>query len=72
MSVTRRFGVEGMSCGGCERSLSQAVSRLPGVSRVEASHVDHSATVVYDEQSVTPEAIAAAIRDAGYVPASER
>ena len=71
MSITRRFTVEGMSCGGCERSLSQAVSRLPGVSSVEASHADRSATVIYDEQRVTPEAIAAAIRDAGYVPAGE-
>ena len=68
MSITRRFTVEGMSCGGCERSLSQAVSRLPGVTSVKASHADRSATVIYDEQAVTPEAITAAIRDAGYEP----
>lgn len=69
MSVTRRFDVTGMSCGGCERSLTSAVSRLPGVSAVAASHVDQTATVTYDETAVTPEAIAAAIRDAGYEPA---
>jgi len=72
MSVTRRFDVTGMSCGGCERSLKSAVSRLPGVSVVAASHEDQSATVTYDEGTVTPEAIAAAIRDAGYVPQPER
>ena len=69
MSVTRRFDVTGMSCGGCERSLTRAVSRLPGVSAVDASHVDQTATVTYDENTVTVEAIVAAIRDAGYAPA---
>lgn len=69
MSVTRRFTVTGMTCGGCERSLSRAVSRLPGVSTVEASHADRSATVTYDDTLVTPEAIAAAIKEAGYQPA---
>jgi copper chaperone CopZ len=69
MSVTRRFDVTGMSCGGCERSLTRAVSQLPGVSAVDASHVDRTATVTYDENAVTPDAIAEAIRDAGYVPA---
>jgi Cu+-exporting ATPase len=69
MSVTRRFGVEGMTCGGCERSLGRAVSRLAGVERVTASHADRSATVTYDEALVTPDAIAEAIRDAGYQPA---
>ena len=68
MSVTRRFGVEGMSCGGCERSLGQAVSRLAGVESVTASHTERSATVTYDDTLVKPEAIAAAIRDAGYQP----
>jgi copper chaperone CopZ len=72
MSITRRFAVEGMSCGGCERSLSQAVSRLPGVTSVKASHADRSATVIYDEQAVTPEEITAAIRGAGYEPAAEQ
>lgn len=68
MSVTRRFTVTGMTCGGCERALSRAVSRLPGVDAVTASHAEQRATVTYDETQVTPEAIAAAIRDAGYEP----
>lgn len=72
MSVTRRFDVTGMSCGGCERSLTKAVSRLPGVNKVSASHAEQTATVTYDENSVTPQAIVAAIRDAGYEPGSEQ
>jgi copper chaperone CopZ len=71
MAVTHRFRVEGMTCGGCERSLGRAVSRLAGVERVDASHAEHSATVTYDDAVITPEAIAAAIREAGYQPTSE-
>jgi P-type Cu+ transporter len=68
MAVTRRFGVTGMTCGGCERALGRAVSRVPGVQEVSASHAERAATVTYDESLTTPEAIAAAIRDAGYQP----
>ena len=68
MSITRRFTVEGMSCGGCERSLSLAGWRLQGGSAGKPSHAARSASVIYDEQAVTPEAITAAIRDAGYEP----
>ena len=68
MAITRRFDVTGMTCGGCERALSRAVSRLPGVEQVSASHTDQSATVTYDESIVSPDAIAEAIRDAGYQP----
>jgi copper chaperone CopZ len=57
-----------MTCGGCERALGRAVGQLPGVQSVAASHVDQVATVTYDEAIVTPEAIAAAIRNAGYTP----
>jgi len=68
MSTTRRFEVTGMTCGGCERALGRAVSRLPGVEQVSASHAEQSATVIYDENVVSPDAIAEAIRDAGYLP----
>lgn len=68
MAITRRFDVTGMTCGGCERALGRAVSRLPGVEQVSASHAEQSATVTYDENVVSPDAIAAAIRDAGYQP----
>lgn len=57
-----------MTCGGCERALGRAVSQLPGVQSVTASHAEQSATVTYDDAIAAPEAIAAAIRTAGYTP----
>jgi copper chaperone CopZ len=68
MSITRRFDVTGMTCGGCERALGRAVSRVPGVQDVSASHTDRVAIVTYDEGVTTPAAIATAIRQAGYEP----
>ena len=62
MSVTRRFDVTGMSCGGCERSLTRAVSRLPGVSKVSASHAEQTATITYDDDA--GELLSAALRRA--------
>lgn len=68
MATTRRFGVTGMTCGGCERALGRAVGQLPGVESVAASHLEHVATITYNEAVVTPDAIATAIRNAGYTP----
>jgi copper chaperone CopZ len=42
MATTRRFGVTGMTCGGCERALGRAVSQLPGVESVTASHAEQA------------------------------
>lgn len=57
--------VEGMSCGGCENSIRNAVGRLPGVAEVRADHttgrveIDASATIDL-------EAVRTAITEAGF------
>ena len=56
--------VEGMSCSHCLRMVSEALSRLEGV-RVESVQVGR-ARVEYDPDTVTPEAVAAAVTAAGY------
>jgi len=63
MSYT--FKVQDMTCGGCATSLKRAVSRVPGVSTVEAT--PSSKDVVVDAVAdVSREAIVAAIQAAGY------
>ena len=63
MSYT--FKVEDMTCGGCAASIKRAVSRVPGVSGVEAT--PSSKDVVVDTSAdVSREAIIAAINAAGY------
>lgn len=58
--------VTGMSCGGCEQNVEDAVSELDGVTAVEA---DHEADRVVIDGSVSTGDARAAIKDAGYEPA---
>ncbi|MEI6131607.1 MAG: copper chaperone CopZ [Bacillota bacterium] len=58
--------VEGMSCGHCESAVKKAVSALSGVSSVEVSLEEKTATVGYEETKVTVEVIKEAIEDQGY------
>lgn len=58
--------VQGMTCAGCEEHITSAVSALPGVGKVTASHSDGSAEVWYDPQVATTNEIIAAIDSTGY------
>ena len=61
-----QIAVGGMSCGGCVRSVTQVLTGMAGVASAEVSLADARATVKYDPALVTPAAMAAAIRDAGF------
>lgn len=56
--------IEGMSCGHCINAVNQALGAVPGV-EIDSVRIGQ-AEVRYDERSVTPEQIEAAITDAGY------
>ena len=60
--------VTGMHCGGCERSVRQALERLPGVERAVAEHIGDEVEVVYDPALVGPAEIRTAIVAAGFTP----
>ena len=60
---TASYGVDGMTCNGCVRSVTNALTRaLPDV-KVDVSLADNRVTV---SGSHTPEQIAAAVEDAGF------
>lgn len=65
-TVTSVFRVEGMTCGGCEVGVKMRVEKLDGVTAVDASYEDGTATVTYDPEKVTPEVIVEAIETLGY------
>ena len=56
--------VEGMACTGCEENVTNAVSGVDGVQRVEADHESGSVSVTANED--TRGAVERAIHDAGY------
>lgn len=58
-----RYQVDGMSCGHCIQAVTKAVTAVDPAAQVE---VDLAAKEVRVETSTAEEAIAAAIRDAGY------
>jgi copper chaperone len=64
--VTQEFVVEGMHCQGCVRSVTGAVSQVPGVTRVDVSLDKKAATVQFDSTAVKPATIVAAIEGAGF------
>ena len=59
------FKVADMTCGGCAASIKQAVSRVPGVSGVDANPSSKD-VVVNVSADVSRETIVAAINGAGY------
>jgi copper chaperone CopZ len=69
-SVTQIFPVEGMTCAGCEASISGALKKIDGVSKVEASHVKKQVSVSFDPKKVQPKAIVDAINKLGEYKAS--
>ncbi|NOR48704.1 MAG: copper chaperone, partial [Methanosarcinaceae archaeon] len=47
--TTETIKIEGMSCGHCQMTVTNAISGVDGVSNVEVSLKDGQATVDYDE-----------------------
>ena len=66
MTVSVSFNVSGMKCGGCEASLSSALLALTGVVQVNASHLQKTVEVDFDDQQISVDDIEDAIVGAGF------
>jgi len=64
MAQTIQLKVTGMTCDHCVRSVTGALSEVPGVKAVEVSLEKNAATV--EGESVDPKALIAAVEDEGY------
>ncbi|HUZ84932.1 MAG TPA: heavy-metal-associated domain-containing protein [Gaiellales bacterium] len=62
------IGVQGMHCGGCERSLVAALTALPGVEAATADHVAEEVVVMHDPGLAGDGALRGAIAAAGFTP----
>ncbi len=56
--------IEGMSCGHCLNAVNRALAALPGV-QVDSVRIGR-AELRYDESTIAPSRIEAAVADAGY------
>lgn len=61
----KTFAVSGMKCEHCLTNVENALKGLAGVSSVTGDLTDKSVTVEYDESSVTPPEMKAAVENSG-------
>ncbi|MFN8208295.1 MAG: cation transporter [Bacteroidales bacterium] len=65
-ALTLEFQVNGMTCTGCENTVTKSIQALPGIAEVKASWQDSLTTVTFDKTLSKPEEIKAAIEAKGY------
>lgn len=63
--------VDGMTCEGCEITISKAVSKIEGVVAVNASYTDSLTTVVFDTSKASIVLISDKINELGYTVVGE-
>ena len=64
--TTKTFDVEGMMCTHCAAHVKEALEEVEGVKSAAVSLENKQAAVTYDEATVTPTQLAAAVKEAGY------
>ncbi|MGX5653663.1 heavy-metal-associated domain-containing protein [Geodermatophilus nigrescens] len=65
MSISTDYQVTGMTCGHCAASVTEEVSKIPGVTDVQVDVATGRVTVLADEP-VPADAVTAAVDEAGY------
>lgn len=58
--------VDGMTCGGCVKSIKNALGTRPGVSTTEADLATKIVTVEFDPAVIQRAGLVQAIEDAGF------
>jgi len=64
--ATVSINVEGITCGGCEKSIRTALSGHEGVNEVSASHATGIVAIDFDDSKIQLAQLQAAIEDAGF------
>jgi len=63
---TTTLSINGMSCSGCASSVQQALDNIKGVKEVAVDLENNSATVTYNQDTVSENDFDQAIQGAGY------
>ena len=64
--TTVTLSVPGMNCDLCPITIKKAISKVPGVSSVEASFEKKQAVVTFDDKKTTVDELTKATANAGY------
>lgn len=68
MAQEVKIAVENIHCESCERTITRALSTLPGVLRVRASHETNVVVVQVQDSGTDEQALKAKLREVGYEP----
>jgi copper chaperone len=61
-----QLNVEGITCGGCEKSIRNALLEKDGVSEVAANHETGIVAIDFDDNKIQQDALKQAIEEAGF------
>lgn len=64
--TTQTFAIHGMTCGGCVKSVQNALAQIDGVNSVHVSLEQNNAVIEFDDSKTNAQALAEAIEDAGF------
>ncbi len=64
--ASETFTVEQIHCGACEAAIGKALTRVEGVRQVEADAASNGVRVLFDENAVGVDQLAARLGEAGY------
>ena len=63
---TVTLSVPGMTCSACPITVKAALNRVEGVTSVDVRYEERDATVTFDDEKTTVEALTQAATNAGY------
>jgi copper chaperone len=64
--ATTTLNIQGMTCGGCVKSVTAALQREEGVEKVEVLLEQGKATVDYDPAQTSPQQLVEVVDDIGF------
>ena len=66
--ATITLNIDGMTCGGCVKSVTKVLNDLDGVRSATVSLENKNAQVEFDEGKIQMAQLVEAVEDAGYDP----
>lgn len=63
---TITLNIEGMTCGGCVNSVTNALNQVAGVQSADVSLQNNNATITFDDSQTNAHQLTEAIEDAGF------
>lgn len=63
---TSRFSIQGMTCANCAARIERMLNKQPGIDQATVNFATEKATVIYDNQQLSPENVQKIIENIGY------